>query len=66
MGVKNEGRDHNEERRESPRSDIQDILTPERHINVFFASAYRTLANIRVAFNYMEKNMMKKVKITMT
>ncbi|MPC57215.1 hypothetical protein E2C01_051191 [Portunus trituberculatus] len=34
---------------------IQDTLTPERHINGPFASTYKTLANIRLAFNYMDK-----------
>ena len=40
---------------------IQDTLRPERHISNIFGSTYRMLTNIRVAFNYMDKNMMKKI-----
>ena len=40
---------------------VQDTLSPEKHINGIFASTYRTLANIRVAFSYMDTNMMKKI-----
>ncbi|MPC24670.1 hypothetical protein E2C01_017758 [Portunus trituberculatus] len=39
---------------------IQDTLIPERHINMLFASTYKTLTNIK----YMEKSMMKMI-ITM-
>ena len=44
---------------------VQDTLSPEKHINGIFASTYRTLANIRVAFNYMDTNMMKKIITSM-
>ena len=39
---------------------IQDTVSPERHINQLFGSTYRTLTNIRVAFHYMYKDIMKK------
>ncbi len=44
---------------------VQDTLSPEKHINGIFASTYRTLANIRVAFSYMDTNMMKKIITSM-
>ena len=44
---------------------IQDTLSPERHINQIFGSTYRTLINIRVAFHYMDKEMMKKILTSM-
>ena len=44
---------------------IQDTLTPERHISEIFSSTYRMLTNIRVAFQYMDKDMMKKIIVTM-
>ncbi len=40
---------------------IQDTLSPEKHINGIFGSTYNLLANIRVAFNYLDKEMMKKI-----
>ena len=42
---------------------IQDTLSPERHINNIFGSTYNLLSNIRVAFNYLDKDniMMKKI-----
>ena len=40
---------------------MQDTLCPERHINPLFRSTYRMLTNIRVAFHYMDKDMMKKI-----
>ncbi|MPC81401.1 hypothetical protein E2C01_076015 [Portunus trituberculatus] len=43
---------------------IQDTLTPERHNNGLFASTYKTLSNMRVAFSYMDKSMMKKIIAT--
>ena len=44
---------------------IQDTLSPERHINQLFGSTYRMLTNIRVAFHYMDKDMMKKILTNM-
>ena len=39
---------------------IQDTLSPEWHISKLFGSTYRMLTNIRVAFYYMDKDMMRK------
>ena len=44
---------------------FQDTLSPEKHINRIFGQAYGTLQNIRVAFQYMDKGMMKKIITTM-
>ena len=44
---------------------IQDTLSPERHINQLFGSTYRMLTNIRVAFHYMDKDVMKKILTSM-
>ena len=37
----------------------EDTLITERHKNGIFASTYRTLTNIRMTFNYMDKSMIK-------
>lgn len=37
---------------------IQDILSPEKHISGVVSSTYRMLSNFRVAFNYMDMDMM--------
>ena len=44
---------------------IQDTLSPEQHINQIFGSTYRTLTNIRVAFHFTDKDMMKKILTSM-
>ena len=44
---------------------IQDTLSPERHISGIFGSTYRMLSNIRIAFGYMDKDMMRKILTTM-
>ena len=44
---------------------IQDTLSLERHISGIFGSTYRMLSNIRVAFCYMDKDMMRKSLTTM-
>ena len=44
---------------------VQDSLTPEQHINGICGSTHRILMNIRVAFHYMAKDMMKKIIATM-
>ena len=44
---------------------IQDTLCPERHISNIFNNTYRLLSNIRVAFNYMDGSMMKKIITSM-
>ena len=43
---------------------IQDNLSPEKHVNKIFASTYRTLTNIRVAFNHIDMDMMRKIITT--
>ena len=40
---------------------IQDTMTPERHIGGIFGATYRMLTNIRLAFNYLDKDIMKKI-----
>ena len=40
---------------------VQDSLSPERHINRIFGAAYGLLSNIRVAFQYMDADMMRKI-----
>ncbi len=44
---------------------IQEDLSPEKHINNIFGNAYRMLRNLRTAFNYMDKNMMRIILTTM-
>ena len=44
---------------------ILDSLSPENHINRIFGSTYSMLINIRVAFTYMDKDMMRKIITTM-
>ncbi len=40
---------------------MQDILSPERHINRIFGSTCILLTKINVAFNYLDKEIMKKI-----
>ena len=44
---------------------MQDTLSLERHIIQLFGSTYRMVTNIRVAFHYMDKDMMKKILTSM-
>ena len=44
---------------------VQDTLTPERHINMVCGSTRKMLMNIRVAFHYLDKDMMNKIIATM-
>lgn len=44
---------------------IQDTLSPERHIKGIFGSTYNLLTNIRIAFSYMDKEMMKNIITSM-
>ena len=44
---------------------IQDSLSPEKHINRIFGNTYSMLVNIRVAFTYMDKEMMRKIISTL-
>ncbi len=38
---------------------IQDDLSPEKHIDIKFRNAYGMLRNIRMTFQFMDKDMMK-------
>lgn len=40
---------------------IQDSLSPEKHINRITGTAYRMVVNMRMAFHYMDKEMVKKL-----
>ena len=44
---------------------IQDTLTPDRHIGGIFGASYRMLTNIRIAFNYLDKDIMKRIIMNM-
>ena len=44
---------------------FQDTLSPENHIGRLFGQAYRMLQNVKTAFHYMDKDMMKKIIVTM-
>ena len=44
---------------------MQNNLSPEKHINKIIGETYNMLRNIRVAFHYMDKEMMKKIIIIM-
>ncbi|MPC84853.1 hypothetical protein E2C01_079603 [Portunus trituberculatus] len=40
---------------------MQENLSPDKHISNIFGLSYKILINIRVAFHYMDKDMMKKI-----
>ena len=40
---------------------VQDSLSPEKHINRITGNTYRTVKNMRLAFQYMDENMLKKL-----
>ena len=44
---------------------VQDNLSPEKHINKIIGSAYRLLTNMRVAFNYMDEEMLRELIVSM-
>ncbi|MPD02924.1 hypothetical protein E2C01_098533 [Portunus trituberculatus] len=44
---------------------IQENLSPEKHISKIFGRSYKMLTNIRVASQYMDKDMMKKIITSM-
>ncbi len=44
---------------------LQDNLSPEKHINKIFGDTYKMLRNIRVAFHFLDKDMMEKMITTM-
>ncbi|MPC52788.1 hypothetical protein E2C01_046665 [Portunus trituberculatus] len=39
---------------------IQENLSPKKHISIIFGLSYKMLTNIRVTFQYMDKDMMEK------
>ena len=39
---------------------IQDDLSPEKHINKIVSTTYQLLTSIKMAFNYMDEDMMKR------
>ena len=43
---------------------IQDNLSPEKHIDRIFGDTFRRLRNIRMAFHFLDKDMMKKIITT--
>ena len=44
---------------------IQDNLSPEKHIDRIFGDTFRRLRNIRMAFHFLDKDMMKKIITSM-
>ena len=44
---------------------IQDNLSLEKHINRIFGDTFRMLRNMQMAFNFLDKDMMRKIIITM-
>ena len=44
---------------------IQDNLSPEKHINRIFGDTFRMLRNIRMAFHFLDKDMMRTIITTM-
>ena len=44
---------------------IQDNLSPEKHINRIFDDTFKMLRNIRMAFHFLDKVMMRKIITTM-
>ncbi|MPC61232.1 hypothetical protein E2C01_055299 [Portunus trituberculatus] len=44
---------------------VQENLNPENHKNKIFGLSYKMLTNVRVAFQFMDKYMMKKIITSM-
>ena len=44
---------------------IQDNLSLEKHINRIFGDTFMMLRNIRMAFDFLDKDMLRKIKTTM-
>ena len=44
---------------------MQENLHPDKHIDMIFGETYNLLRNIRVAFHYLDKEMMRKLICTM-
>ena len=40
-------------------------MSPEKHINKITSETYNLLGNIRVAFTYVNEDMIKKLKMTL-
>ncbi len=45
---------------------LQDNLLPDKHINKIFGDTYKMLRTLRVAFHFLDKDMMKKIIATLT
>ena len=43
---------------------IQDNLSTEKHIDRIFGDAFKMLKNIRMAFDFLDKDVMSKIIIT--
>ena len=44
---------------------IQNDLSPEKHITKITEEAYRLMTNIRVAFSYMDEEMLREIIVSM-
>ena len=44
---------------------VMDDMSPRRHVNKIVGETYNLLKNIRVAFSYIDEDMMKKIIVTM-
>ena len=44
---------------------IQDNLSPEKHINRIIGDTFMMLRNIRMAFHFLDEDMMRKILTTM-
>ena len=55
----------NSKRRETLGVVIQDNLWPEEHIDRIFGDTFRMLRNIRMAFHFLDKDMMRKIITSM-
>ena len=44
---------------------IQDNLSPEKHINKIFVNTFKMLRNKRMAFHFLDKDMVRKILTSM-
>ncbi len=44
---------------------VTDNLSPERHVNKITAETYKLLRNISAAFTYLDKNVVRKLIVTL-
>ena len=44
---------------------MQDNLSPEKHINRIFGDTFRMLRNMRMAFNFLDKDTIRNIITTM-